>query len=106
MNSRSLILLTLAFALSGCGSKKDQEVKTKLDRSPLTVEQWKAISPEEKFDAAILERLRAGNSELADDDAWSDFEKEVLAPELRKAAGPQTGKAMQTSNDPEFFEEG
>lgn len=106
MNLRSLILLTLAFALSGCGSKEEHEVKTKLDRSPLTIEQWKAVSAEEKFDAAILERLRAGNRDLADDDAWSDFEKEVLAPELRKAAGPQTGKAMQQSSNPVFFEEG
>lgn len=106
MNLRSLMFLLLVVISSGCGSKQKQEVKTTLDRSPLTVEQWNAIPPEEKFDAAILERLRAGSSELAGDDAWRDFENEVIAPELRKATGPQTGKTAQKSNDPGFFEEG
>lgn len=106
MNFKTIILLTLVLVAAGCGSKSKKEVASRLDRSALTVEQWRKIAPEEKFDAAILRRLRSSDAELEDDDAWREFMDKVVAPEMRRATGPPSGKTMQESNALEFFKEG
>jgi uncharacterized lipoprotein NlpE involved in copper resistance len=106
MHEKILAVSLVALTFLGCNSESEKAATGKLDRSPLTAEQWEAIPSEEKFDAAILERLRSSDVKFEDDEVWNAFMDDVVAPAIKKAAGPSAGKAKLKSSDPAFFREG
>jgi hypothetical protein len=75
-------LLALALLIAaGCG--KTDPVPAPED-SPLTVEQWKALPAEQKYEAATFERLKAGDPKLRDERAWEKFTRDVLLPAKKR----------------------
>lgn len=84
-----LSLMLFPAVLTGCGSSgSDVEIGKPAElaaEAPLSLEEWKAMTDlTEKYDAATLERLRAGNPDLESDQAWARFEEEVIGPALVK----------------------
>lgn len=76
---RWLILVVLLAA--GCGSAAPEAIELS---DTLTVEQWKTLPIELKYDEATFERLRAQDPTLQTDRGWDRFMKEVIVPERRK----------------------
>lgn len=73
--------LMTAAGLVGCGSSQP----TAGDGAPpLTVEQWKALPVETKYEIETLERLKQGDPNLQDQRAWDKFTREVLLPAKKK----------------------
>lgn len=82
---RWLFLLTICTA-HGCGN---EPAAVTGPLPPLTVEEWKLLPIEEKYDAGTFERLKDGDPDLKSPKAWDKFMREVIVPE-RKTDIPQT----------------
>lgn len=76
----TLCLLSAAVALTGCGSSP----ATSPGETPLTVEEWKALPAQTKYEVETLERLKLGDPKLQDQRAWDKFTREVLLPAKQK----------------------
>lgn len=76
----ALVVGALLFVL-GCGSQSEPDTT---DYSPLTVEQWKQMPAEVKYDIGTLERLKEGNPKLYQPREWNRFTREVLLPMKRQ----------------------
>jgi hypothetical protein len=50
----------------------------------LTIDQWKQLPIEEKYDEATFERLRQQDDKLQSDRAWNRFFRKVVIPERMK----------------------
>lgn len=73
-----LLALVLVVLLVGCSRP---EVPPS---DPLTVEQWKALPAESKYEASTLERLKLGDPKLQDEREWDQFARKVLIPARKK----------------------
>lgn len=73
-------LLALGGA-SGCGSADPVPTGPP---PPLTVEAWKILPVEEKYDPGTFERLKDGDPKLHSPQAWNRFMAEVVVPERKK----------------------
>jgi len=51
---------------------------------PLTVEEWKGLPAQSKYEVETLERLKLGDPKLQDQRAWDKFTREVLLPARKK----------------------
>jgi hypothetical protein len=70
----------LVAAVAGCGSTP----ATAPGKTPLTVEQWKTLPVQAKYEVETLERLKLGDPKLQDQRAWDKFTREVLLPAKKK----------------------
>ena len=86
----TLIVLVGLLAIAngmGCGSSTSNSVQPIQDSAELpllTLEQWKSLPVEEKYDLATLDRLRQADKSLRPDRAWQKFMKEIVLPERMK----------------------
>ncbi len=62
MRTRSSILAAALAAVVGCGAP----TATPPHEAPLTVEQWKALPAQTKYEVETLERLKLGDPKLQD----------------------------------------
>lgn len=74
------VILVIAACLTGCGSQPASAPA----EGPLTLEQWKALPPEAKYEIDTLERLKQGNPKLQDQREWDRFTRDVLLPAKKK----------------------
>jgi hypothetical protein len=65
----------------GCG-KTDPVAAPEV--SPLTVEQWKELPVQLKYEVDTFERLKAGNPKLQEPKEWEKFNRQVLLPAKKK----------------------
>jgi len=78
-----LPLLLLAFAAVGCGGSSRPEPSIPAPMPTLTIEQWKEMPPEEKYDEATFDRLREADPKLKKRREWDKFMKTVVIPERK-----------------------
>lgn len=62
-----VIASIVSMAVVGCGNEKSASIE------PLTIEQWSAMSHEEKFTSETLARLKASVAEFEDKERWQMF---------------------------------
>lgn len=74
--------LSVVVGLTGCGGS--QAPVASLHESPLTVDQWKAMPPETKYEVETFERLKLGNPKLQDQREWDKFARTVVFPAKKK----------------------
>ncbi len=78
-----LSFLSIGMAsLAGCG--KDPPPGS-LQQTPLTMDQWQQLPPEERYNIDSLERLKLGQPRLRDQRVWEQFTRKVLLPGKRQA---------------------
>ncbi len=75
-----LLLLTVSFALVGCGRAPTKD----LANEPLTVEDWKDMPVESKYEIGTFERLKLGEPKLQDDREWQLFARNVMLPAKKR----------------------
>jgi hypothetical protein len=74
--------LLLVFLCVGCsGGSSPPTLPSPLP--PLTVEEWKSLPVEEKYDEGTFDRLREQDPKLKGDREWARFMKEVVVPERK-----------------------
>lgn len=78
---KSMIVLALAGLLAGCGGC-GQSPPDRLE--PLTVEQWKALPVEKKYEPETLDRLKAADPSLDTPEGWEKFNRTVVVPSRKK----------------------
>ncbi len=71
--------LLLLMVVGGCGRRLPPPPS-----EPLTVEEWKEMPVETKYEIPTLERLKAGEPKLQDDREWARFASKVLVPARKK----------------------
>lgn len=78
------LALLVVFAGLGCGGYTPSESETQLK---LTVEEWRSLPVERKYDEETLDDLRARNPDLKSEKGWKRFTDEVLEPERAQDLG-------------------
>jgi hypothetical protein len=78
---RFILLLVCLMAVTGCGSPAPEKAP---EEAPLTVEQWKALPTDRKYEIDTFERLKAGNPNLQNQKEWDRFTREVILPARKK----------------------
>ncbi|WP_417744593.1 hypothetical protein [Rosistilla oblonga] len=68
--------------LSGCGEEQPPAAPAG-PPLPLSVEEWKQLPIEVKYDEATFDRLRDKDPKLQNDRNWHRFMKEVVVPERK-----------------------
>ncbi|WP_166831673.1 hypothetical protein [Thalassoroseus pseudoceratinae] len=81
------ILLSGVALIVGCGGEAVEQ--TDGPPPPLTIEAWKELPIQEKYDGATFERLKDADPKLKSERAWHKFMREVVIPE-RNIDIPQT----------------
>ncbi len=82
MTSVRLLSLWIIVIALGCdGEPKPPQPLVK--PPPLTVQEWKALPVEEKYDEATFQRLREADKNLHSDRVWQKFMKDVILPERK-----------------------
>jgi hypothetical protein len=79
--TRTTAFAALALALAGCGAPKHEPGPHEV---PLTLEQWKALPPETKFEIDTYERLKLSEQKLYDSKEWDRFYKTTVLPAKAK----------------------
>ncbi|MCC9629604.1 hypothetical protein LOC68_14520 [Blastopirellula sp. JC732] len=62
-----------------------------LDSGPLTVEQWKALPADIKFEGDTMDRLRMGDKKWENERLWQHFVKKVVIP-AHQTEVPKVGR--------------
>lgn len=81
MKPLRLLILLITVTAIGCGSTELPPPQTPATLPPLTLEQWKTLPVEEKYDEGTFDRLRDADPSLKAHRAWQKFMKEVVVPE-------------------------
>lgn len=89
MNTRyrfyvACMLLLVTPCWLGCGGGKAKPPGPLPPPTALTLEQWKTLPIEEKYDGATLERLKLGNPQLHHNRSWQMYERQYILPERAK----------------------
>ncbi len=77
----------LAFCLllgAGCGGSSRPAPGPVGPLPPLSVEEWKTLPVEEKYDEATFDRLREEDPKLKKQREWDKFMRSVIIPERNK----------------------
>ncbi len=77
------LICMILLGVLACSKQKSASSQNTNPGSALTVEQWKALPPAEKYDGVALERLRKHDEKLKSNRAWKKFMQEVVGPEMR-----------------------
>ncbi|MDY3554367.1 hypothetical protein GobsT_23630 [Gemmata obscuriglobus] len=81
MRPFGLFLVTaLGAGPAGCGGPPAPAP----EEAPLTVEQWKALPAQKKYEVETLERVKHGSPKFQDQQAWDKFIREVMVPARKK----------------------
>lgn len=76
-NGRTLLgMLILGLAI-GCGSSQPA---TNPAEEPLSLSDWKKMPVAEKYKVTTFERLKTGNPNLQEAEAWDQFLEETVGP--------------------------
>ncbi len=78
-----LMLLTISAVWVGC-SRPPEVVDTSLKDKPLTVEEWKQLDVDVKYEFETFERLKIAEPDLNDEEKWDEFMREVIVPARKK----------------------
>ena len=81
MNRQRLAAVCLVMLTVGC---MGQVTPAPQPPPPLTVEQWKSLPVEEKYDDATFQRLRQADPSLGSERNWQKFQREVMVPERKR----------------------
>ncbi len=81
MKPLRLLILLITVTTIGCGSTELPPPQSPAMLPLLTMEQWKTLPAEEKYDEGTLDRLRDADPSLKAHRAWQKFMKEVVLPE-------------------------
>jgi hypothetical protein len=84
----AILLTSVALGLAGCSETKPPPPP---EQQPLTVSDWKALPPDQKYTVDTFERLKAGDQKLYDPANWDTFNKTVVIP-ARKKDFPNSAK--------------
>lgn len=88
---RLVTLAGLWFAIGCAGNVTPPQPSS---QPPLTIEQWKNLPVEEKYDEAILQSLRDAAPNLRADRNWQRFLREVVLPERKRDIPGIPGQAV------------
>lgn len=83
MRSYTFLICMILCAAVGCGNNIEPR-QTPLVLPPLTIEAWKTLPVEEKYDEGTFDRLREADEKLRSDRGWEKFMTEVVIPERKK----------------------
>ncbi len=75
-----LLLLTVSFALVGCGRTPTRDIADE----PLTIDGWKVLPVDSKYEIGTFERLKLGEPKLQDDREWQLFARSVMLPAKKR----------------------
>jgi hypothetical protein len=75
-----LVWLVLG-GFAGCGPSSSPPSP---EEASLSVEQWKAMPPDQKYQIETFERLKAGNPKFRNQNEWDKFTREVILPAKKK----------------------
>lgn len=80
-------LLTFAFLaavilMAGCG-RTQPPPQPLAPPTPLSVEEWKKLPVDIKYDEATFERLKLADQKLQTEAGWNDFMMKVIIPERK-----------------------
>ncbi len=78
---RFLPLLIVSLGV-GCGAASPPPTQPST-LPPLTMETWKSMPIEDKYDQGTFDRLREQDPKLKSDREWARFMKEVIVPERK-----------------------
>ncbi|MBI2478947.1 MAG: hypothetical protein HYV60_10035 [Planctomycetia bacterium] len=91
MRSLYAVCLLSLLTLSGCdGEPSPRTVPGPLP--PLSLEEWKQLPEQEKYDEATFDRLREQDKSLQSERGWGKFMREVVVPERKKDGLPAPGQ--------------
>jgi hypothetical protein len=77
----TILLAAVVLGCLGCSETKPPPAP---EQTPLTVSDWKALPPEQKYTIDTFERLKAGDPKLYDPAHWDAFNKTVVLPARKK----------------------
>ena len=87
MNTRltaaSIFLLLNASLVMGCGSSPPPPAPLAAPTA-LTLEEWKTLPVDLKYDGATFDRLRMNNPQLQNERAWQAYMNYYIIPERKK----------------------
>jgi hypothetical protein len=78
-----LFFLMLGFTVPGCGGRANGTTEA-LATGPLTLEEWKALPVERKYEPETFERLKKADKQLQSSSGWDRFLKTVIIPHRQK----------------------
>ncbi|MEQ8790305.1 MAG: hypothetical protein RIC55_28675 [Pirellulaceae bacterium] len=81
---RALICVACCLFVLGCFGTPTQEVKELEPKTPLSVDEWKQLPVDVKYENDTFERLKLNDPKLKQDRAWEQFMRTVVVPERKK----------------------
>lgn len=78
---RKRLALLLLFPILGCGSEPET---AQVNEEAITVESWKALDVDVKYEPEIFDRLKLNEPRLSNERNWDRFMRDVIVPERRK----------------------
>lgn len=80
----TVVVLCVIGSVCGCGKSGPEQTQALEATGPLTVEEWKALPIETKYDETTFERLKKNDEKLQTEQGWDKFMREVVVPERKK----------------------
>lgn len=82
MRTTSLFgFVMLSLMIVGCGGNGSAATE---EAGPLTLERWRTLPPEVKYDEATFEELRARDPKLQTSAGWDEFMRTTVIPERER----------------------
>jgi hypothetical protein len=81
LTQKSLFLLLVLMTVIGCG--KTDPVPS-AEEKPLTLEQWKTLPVQEKYEVDTFERLKQGEPKFREQREWDKFARDTLMPAKKR----------------------
>src|SRR5438128_11767434 len=97
MNTIRCLFVAVSLSLfAGCGGGGTPKPPAPLPPpTALTLEEWKTLPIEEKYDGATFERLKLADPKLQNDRNWAYYEKQYIIPERKKDIPSHPGNPPQ-----------
>lgn len=92
----SALLFSVALVV-GCGEGAPQAPAPLPPPTALTLDDWKKLPIEEKYDGATFERLKLNDPNLQHPRNWAAFEYQYIIPERKKDIPSHPGNAAQAA---------
>ena len=78
------LALAIGCGLTGCSDAPQQTVIDLPPVQPLTVDEWKTMPVDTKYENDTFERLKLNDPKLNDEAAWNAFMRSVIVPERKQ----------------------
>jgi len=79
--SATILFVVVCLCAAGCG-RKTADFAVSLN--PLSVNEWKAMPVEQKYEIESFERLKLGNPRLQRQQEWDQFSRTVIVPSRQR----------------------